>query len=168
MVRETSDNSEIKAAQLRAEMLNLALRLLASRSHSVEELRARLLQKANPQIVESVIAELKEYNYLDDERFTTDFTASRLRQKAVGRHRLERELSMKNISREIAERVLDQLFEENSEEQLIDLSIRKHINQHGRPRNQRARKKMFDYLARLGYPYDLIIEKLNEIREATE
>ncbi|MGH9898362.1 MAG: regulatory protein RecX [Pyrinomonadaceae bacterium] len=166
----SDDNKTDDEAQLRAQTLDRAVRLLAARPRSIDELRTRLLEKgkASPQIVESVMTKLKEYGYLNDEKFATDFAAYRLRQKAVGRHRIERDLFIKNVPREISERVVDALFEENSEEQLIDLSIKKHLARRGRPQDQGARKKLFDYLARLGYPYDLIIKKLNEIRSVSD
>jgi SOS response regulatory protein OraA/RecX len=61
--------------------MNRAVKLLAAKPRSVGELRERLLEKTwtNDAIVETVIAKLLEYGYLDDERFAADLALSKLR-----------------------------------------------------------------------------------------
>ena len=59
--------------ELRRKTFARAIKLLAAKPRSVAELRERLLQgkgvRANKSIVEIVIARLREYGYLDDEKF---------------------------------------------------------------------------------------------------
>jgi regulatory protein len=63
------------------------------------QLRERLLEKAwtNEETVESVIAKLKDYGYLNDEQFAYSYASSQLRQRAVGRGRIRRKLSLKQV-----------------------------------------------------------------------
>ena len=44
-------------------------------------------------MVEAVIAKLREYGYLNDERFAFGYASFQVRQKPVGRQRLQRALS---------------------------------------------------------------------------
>ncbi len=71
-----------------------AVKLLAAKPRSVEELRERLLEKqwTDAAAVEYALAKLKEYGYLDDDRFAFGFASYRVRQKPVGRQRLARDL----------------------------------------------------------------------------
>ena len=68
----------------------------------------------------------------------------------------------------ISEEALDEAFEEVDEESLIDRAIEKRIRTHGRPENRNDAKRMFDYLARLGFGYDLIRRKLQALRAEIE
>jgi len=78
-----------------------AIKLIASKSRSVAELRERLLQsrKATKADVDAVIARLKEYGYLDDERFAFSYASLKVRQRPIGKRRLERDLKFKNWTR---------------------------------------------------------------------
>ena len=67
----------------RERTLQRAVKLLAAKPRSVAELRERLLEKewANEASVTYALAKLKEYGYLDDERFAFGFASYRVRQK---------------------------------------------------------------------------------------
>jgi regulatory protein len=68
-----------------------AVKLLAAKPRSVEELRQRLLEKlwTNSEIVDAVIERLKEYGYLDDEQYAREVALSKLRQRPQGQRRLK-------------------------------------------------------------------------------
>ncbi|HYN84387.1 MAG TPA: regulatory protein RecX [Pyrinomonadaceae bacterium] len=148
----------------RERTLQRAVKLLAAKPRSVEELRERLLEKewTDEAAVEHALAKLKEYGYLDDARFAFGFASYRVRQKPVGRQRLARDLQMKKVSRETAGEALDLVYEETPEEQLIERAIEKRVRLRGRPATRQETKSLYDYLLRLGFPYDLIIRKVRE------
>ncbi|MGH9903394.1 MAG: regulatory protein RecX, partial [Pyrinomonadaceae bacterium] len=102
----------------RERTLQRAVKLLAAKPRSVAELRERLLEKewATEEAVEAALAKLREYGYLDDERFAVGFASSRVRQKPVGRQRLARDLQMKKVPRGTADEALDVVFAETPEE----------------------------------------------------
>ena len=74
----------------RTRTMNRAVKLLAAKPRSIGELRDRLLEKnwTNAAIVDTVIAKLEEYKYLDDQQFASDLAVSKLRQKQQGKRRL--------------------------------------------------------------------------------
>jgi len=99
-----------------ARLLDRAVRILAVRDHSEQELRRKLAAPvmgkngpedigATAEEVEQVIAWCHEHNYLDDNRFISRFIASRSR-KGYGPARIRQELNQKGISRESAEKAM--------------------------------------------------------------
>ncbi|HYE65140.1 MAG TPA: regulatory protein RecX [Pyrinomonadaceae bacterium] len=149
----------------RERTLQRAIKLLAAKPRSIAELRERLLEKewTNEAVVETVLARLREYGYLNDERFAFGYASYQVRQKPVGRQRLQRALAMKKVDRETADEALKLVFEETPEEQLIDRAIEKRIRQRGRPQTRAETKSLFDHLLRQGFSYDLVINKVRAV-----
>lgn len=102
-----SENTPRRPAYPR--LLDRAVRILAVRDHSEQELRRKLsapvMGKNGPEAIDAtaedydrVIAWCYEYHYLDDSRFVTRFLASRSR-KGYGPARIRQELNQKGIAR---------------------------------------------------------------------
>jgi len=153
---------------LSAQTFQRAVKLLAARPRSIAELRERLQEgkRTTKVAVDEVIARLREYGYLDDERFAFGYASLKVRQRPIGRARLERELLFKKVNREVADEALDLVFAETSEEQLIDRAIEKRIRLRGQPGNRAEVKKLFDHLLRQGFPFELVSEKVRAVRPA--
>lgn len=97
-------------------LLDRAVRILAVRDHSEQELRRKLaapvMGKNGPEETDAtaedydrVIAWCYEHHYLDDARFTSRFIASRSR-KGYGPARIRQELNQKGITRESTEKAM--------------------------------------------------------------
>ncbi|URN98415.1 recombination regulator RecX [Leclercia adecarboxylata] len=97
-------------------LLDRAVRILAVRDHSEQELRRKLsapvMSKNGPEAIDAtqedydkVIAWCYEHGYLDDTRFVSRFIASRSR-KGYGPARIRQELNQKGIARETSERAM--------------------------------------------------------------
>jgi len=147
---------------IRARTFQRAVKLLAAKPRSIAELRERLLEakRTTKVAVEEVIARLREYGYLDDERFAFGYASLKVRQRPIGRARLERDLRFKKVTREVADEALDLVFAETSEAELIDRAIEKRIRLRGRPKDRAEAKKLFDHLLRQGFPFELVSEKV--------
>lgn len=144
-----------------------AIKLITAKSRSVAELRERLLQsrKATKADVDAVIARLKEYGYLDDERFAFSYASLKVRQRPIGKRRLERDLKFKKVDSATAATVLDLVFTETPEEELIDRAIEKRIRIKGKPSNRLEAKSLFDHLLRQGFPFELVGEKVRSLMQ---
>lgn len=144
-----------------------AVKLLAARARSVGELRERLLEKewATEEVVNAVLAKLLEYGYLDDEKFALGYASFKVRQKPVGRQRLERALALRKIDRETAAEALKLVFEETPEGELIERAIEKRVRLRGRPSTRAETKSLFDHLLRQGFSYELVIRKVRAVSE---
>jgi regulatory protein len=161
-LRKSEENSSAQHTPrgIRERSFQRAIKLLAARPRSIAELREKLLRgrSADKAVVEVVIERLREYGYLDDKRFAIGYAASKVRQRPIGRQRLQHDLALKKVDRAVAEEALDSVFAETSEEDLIDLAIEKRIRVRGRPKNRAEAKSLFDHLLRQGFPYDLALE----------
>jgi regulatory protein len=154
----------------RVRTLQRAVKLLAAKPRSIAELRERLLEKewADEAAVDAALAKLKEYGYLDDERFAFGYASYRVKQRPVGRQRLARDLQMKKVDRATSEQALELVFNETPETELIDSAIEKRIRLRGRPTTRQEVKSLFDHLLRLGFSYDLIMDKVRAASAAND
>lgn len=155
----------MEPAEQRRRTFARAVKLLAAKPRSVAELRERLLRSrnTNDEIVEIVISRLREYGYLNDERFAFSYASSKVKQKPVGRRRLERDLKFKKVESGVANEALELVYSETSEEQLIDQAIAKRLRIRGRPKNRAQAKSLFDHLLRQGFGFELVSDKVRSL-----
>jgi regulatory protein len=153
------------ADELRRQTFNRAIKLLTVKPRSVAELRERLMQgkNVNKTVVDAVIARLEEYGYLNDERFAFSYASLKVKQRPVGRRRLQRDLKLKKVSNSVADEALELVYTETPEEQLIDAAIEKRTRLRGRPKTRMEAKKLFDHLLRQGFEFELVSEKVRAL-----
>ena len=150
---------------VRKRTFDRAVKLLAAKPRSIAELRQRLLQGrgTNVSTVELVITRLREYGYLDDERFAFSYASLKVKQRPVGRRRLAQDLRIKKVDKQVADEALELVYAETSEEGLIDRAIEKRLRIRGRPANRVEAKTLFDHLLRQGFEYELVSEKVRAL-----
>ena len=150
---------------LRRKTFERAIKLLAAKPRSVAELRERLLRSKNSDeaTVEAVISRLREYGYLNDERFAFSYASYKVKQRPVGRRRLERDLKFKKVDSGVANEALEMVYAETSEEQLIDKAIEKRLRIRGLPKNRAEAKSLFDHLLRQGFEFELVSDKIRSL-----
>ncbi|PYS98784.1 MAG: hypothetical protein DMF63_14430 [Acidobacteria bacterium] len=151
----------------RERTMNRAVKLLAAKPRSIAELRDRLLEKSwtNSEIVDRVVEKLKEYGYLDDQKYASDLALSKLRQRPQGKRKLQQSMSQKKLDREIRDEAIDAAFEKIPETELIDRTIEKRLRLKGKPETREDLKKFYDHLLRQGFDFDLIREKMSAVRK---
>ena len=164
MRRSTSDSNleRLTPDERRKRTFDRAIKLISAKSRSVAELRERLLasRSSNKADVETVIERLKEYGYLNDERFAFSYASLKVKQRPIGKRRLERDLKFKKVDGTVAEEALELVYAETPEEELIDRAIEKRTRVKGRPKTRLEAKSLFDYLLRQGFPFELVSEKV--------
>ena len=164
---ENPDQSRSTPEQIRARAFQRAVKLLAAKPRSIAELRERLSERCSSKaVIETVIARLREYGYLDDERYALGYASSKVRQQPVGRRRLEQSLARKKVERSVANEALNQVFAETPEEELIDKAVEKRVRLRGRPKTRAEAKSLFDHLLRQGFPFELVSEKVRAASKA--
>ena len=165
---ETEPQLPLDPAKARERVFQRAAKLLAAKQRSVEELRERLLEGrgATKPLVEEVIARLSEYGYLDDAKFAESYASLRLRERPIGRRRLQRDLWLKKVDKQTAEAALDEVFEATPEEELIVRAIAKRVRLRGKPKTREDAKKLFDHLLRQGFDFELVSEKVRALAKS--
>jgi len=161
----TEPKRNLTPEEKRKRTFDRAIKLISAKSRSVAELRERLLERgtATEADVNTVIERLKEYGYLDDERFAFSYASLKVKQRPIGRRRLERDLKFKKVDGAVAEEALELVYAETSEEELIDRAIEKRVRLKGRPKNRLEAKSLFDHLLRQGFPFELVSEKVRKV-----
>ena len=164
----TASKSPSTPEERRRQVFQRAAKLLSAKSRSIAELRDLLMQRSGTSKahVEEVLARLTEYGYLNDERFAVSYASAKVRQRPIGRQRLKRDLTLKQVSKETADEALDKVFAETSESELIDRAIEKRVRLRGRPGNRAEAKSLFDHLLRQGFPFELVADKVRVAAQA--
>jgi len=167
----TVSEDKLSPDEVRKRTFERAVKLLAAKARSVAELRERLLTPngSNEAVVEIVISRLREYGYLDDERFAFGYASLKVKQKPIGRRRLERDLQFKKIDSSVADEALELVYSETPEEELIDRAIERRVRLRGRPKDRKEAKSLFDHLLRQGFSFELVSERVRALaREVDE
>jgi regulatory protein len=110
----------------RDKLLNVALRALGRRAHSVGELREKLRRRAqNAEDVEAVLGHLKEAGYLNDRQFAESYAAARLQNQGLGKARVLRDLRQRRVAPKLAEEVSERTYKDSDESALIEDFLRR-------------------------------------------
>ncbi|AIJ07545.1 MULTISPECIES: regulatory protein RecX [Edwardsiella] len=89
-----------------SDALNRAMRLLAQRDHSENELRRKLAaQGVSEGEIALTIAHCQRYQWLDDARFAQRYIESRSR-KGYGAQRVRQELGVRGVARDLIQQAL--------------------------------------------------------------
>jgi regulatory protein len=97
-----------------------ALHLLEQMDRTEHQLRQKLALGGYPQeCIDSAIAYVKSYHYLDDYRYACTFV--RYAQEKMSRRQILGKLSAKGISREVMSRALEDTYEASETEQIREL-----------------------------------------------
>ena len=129
-----------------------ALHLLARRELSVEQTRARLLEREHsPDQIDAAIAHLLETGALDDARVAREYARTALEVKGRGRLRVQQELRAMGIDRETATEAVGEVFGDVDERALIARAIQKKLR--GKPRitSRPEMARLYQFLLRQGF-----------------
>ncbi len=97
-----------------------ALRMLGQRAHSANELRQKLLRRAQSMAdLDTTMVKLRDYGLTDDKKFSEAFASTRLQNRGLGRLRVLRELRSKQVPSTIAEKAVEKTFAGTDEADLI-------------------------------------------------
>ncbi|HEX5514892.1 MAG TPA: regulatory protein RecX [Gammaproteobacteria bacterium] len=148
----------MEAEQL-AEVREAALRLLARREHSAQELRRKLLLRAyDERLINEVMRALAADNLLSDERFAEEFVRAR-RNKGFGPQRIRVELQQRGVDPTVAESHL-----RSSEEDWQARALKQYRKRFGGqpPRDLAERGKHYRFLLNRGFTSDQIRRVLDD------
>ena len=141
-----------------------ALKLLARRELSEQQLRERLIDREHPpDEIDRVVTHLLESKTLDDARVARAYARTAAAVKGRGRLRVMRELGAMGIARETVSEALAEVFADVDERALIAKALQKKM--HGRPRiaNQAEHARLYQYLMRQGFTPAGIVAALRRI-----
>ncbi|CAB4903994.1 unannotated protein [freshwater metagenome] len=135
--------------------LKLAYRHLTKRDRTVAEVRTHLEKReVDEASIVAALAELREFRYLDDERYAARFVEDKRRLEGWGHLRIEQGLRRTGIDREIVDRAIAEDPLRGDEAELAVAALEARLA--GRaPEDDRARQKALRLLATKGYALDV-------------
>lgn len=115
-----------------------------------------------PIAIDTIIAQLIEDRFLNEERFAKSFARGKFKIKKWGKNRIVRELKFRDISKYNITTALKEIEPEVYLTTLDNLA-KKRLDQITETNTQKRRKKLADYLLYRGWESHLVYEKLKEI-----
>jgi regulatory protein len=141
-----------------------ALRRLARRDHSEQELRRTLRRDGfSAETIDEVVSRLRAERYLDDPGYAARFARSRLAHHGQGRRRVQAALSQKGVARAAIEEGLQTALAEVSEPEALDAAARRYWRTHARDQPAARMKKLWAFLCRRGFPPALVHDRLRAL-----
>jgi len=126
--------------------------MLARREHSVAEVRSRLVDREHPaEEIDTAIERLLETRALDDQRVARAYARTALTVKGRGRLRIQRELQVMGIAREIAAEAIAEVFGDVDERALIEKAIQKKLRGGKKLVTLPERARVYQFLMRQGF-----------------
>ena len=142
-----------------------AMRLLSLRPKTSAQLRKQLIDKGfDSRVVTTVVSDLTRCGYLDDEAFAAEFVQHRIRSRRHGVVRIRRDLARKGVPPDVVERAVSQLEGEVDWRSVtVDEAKKKLISMSANVDPDRRRRRLYDHLARRGFPFDIIRSVMEEL-----
>ncbi len=146
-----TDEKELSRAK------DAAYRYLTYRPRSRAEVEAKLRDKGfDEEVVQSAVSGLFRLGYLDDEKFARLWAESRVRLRAFGRRRIERELREKGIDPSIVRETMDGVFVADQEIDIAKKAAARKVKGMNSLDRETRRRRLAGFLERKGFPYDVI------------
>lgn len=146
-----------------------ALHMLGRRELSVTQLRARLLDREhNREDVDRAIDLLIENRALDDVRVAGAYVRTALKVKGRGRLRIQRELQMIGIAKEVAAEALAEAFGEVDERALIAKALQKKLRGNQKITSPAEYARVFQFLMRQGFSPAAVTAVLRRHRKGSD
>jgi regulatory protein len=142
------------------ELYQYAIEALGRRMRSVAELkrlmRSRVGKQADgEQLMDRVVARLKEHRYLNDAGYAATYIALRKENEKFGRLRVVQELKSRGVHAEVIGAAVRAAYDGVDETRLArEFLERKRIQQ---PKNQREAARVFRAMARAGFNSRVIV-----------
>ncbi|WP_022776729.1 regulatory protein RecX [Butyrivibrio sp. AE3009] len=140
-----------------------AMNLLQKKDYTEKKLRDKLAEGMySDECIDAAIEYVKSYRYLDDERFARDYIVYHMEMRS--KNRIVQDLMGKGISKELTERLMLEIYEDEADvdveqEQIKKLLVKKHYD---KDMEFKDKQKIIAFLLRRGYSMDSVRRALDE------
>lgn len=141
-----------------------AVRALMRRAHSIHEMRDYLGRRAeNQEAVSTVVARLREQQYLDDARYALEYVRHHAQSRRQGRFRIARELRGRGVPDRHIEAALDSVFAETDQAASVRARLKRHLSHTRGALGQNKIASIYRSLLRAGFSSDIIRAELGGV-----
>ncbi len=158
--------ARVDEAAARLATFDKALQALALRARSQRELERWLALKGHErENVTAAVERLFALGLLDDAAFARSFARSRAIGRGMSRRRIQAELSRRGVERAVADAAIREMAEEEDldERTLVEAAAQKKLRSLATLAPDVRRRRLYGFLARRGYPPDLVREVVNRL-----
>jgi regulatory protein len=159
----------IREGQDRQKCFDKAMKFLARRLHSRMELQRKLMrQEYAATMIEGVLDDLVRLGYVDDARFAKSKALVAAERKQQGRRRAQVELMKTGVSRVVADRALEEVYEPWDSMAVARRVAEKHAGRLRKLEPVVARRRLAGMLLRRGFEYEEIGTVIDEVLGAEQ
>lgn len=127
-------------------------------------MRSRLKLKGHgEEAVEAVVEGLRKIGEIDDVKFAHLWVESRMHMNPIGDMALRRELKEKGVPESIIEATLQEKALNYDEYNVAFTIARERFKQFAKIDKRKALKRLYDYLSRKGFGYDIVNRVLDTV-----
>lgn len=145
-----------------------ALRLLAASPKSRKELERKLEGKGfSEALIREAVEKLEDQGFLNDRRFARDIVQRYRMVKPSGRRKIEFELRRRSIAPSLCQEVLAEVLPEDESRAAEELAASQWLR-HAKLPLLKRKKKIYDFLARRGYAFDICRDALEKLAARNE
>lgn len=139
-----------------------ALRLLSIRNHSLNELKQKLIKKKySLDVIQKVIEDLINLNYLDDRKFADQFYYELLN-KGFGPLKIKSEMIKRGIEIKIVDSLLQEYFNSDEEQTKVILKYLQKNKFSKKLKTAKEFQNVYNHLAGRGFSPSAILKSLKE------
>lgn len=144
------------------------IKLLGRRDHARKELFTKALKKDHTkEVILSVLDELEQKGYIDEESFARKFAADKSSLNKWGPSKIKSNLLKKGIDRHIIDKSIEETFQDfELRETFLNLVLKKKRRFLREKDLIKRKKKIFDHLVRKGYKPHSVFKHIDELMEA--
>lgn len=156
---------DVLKAEEKKKAENYSLILLSSRVRTEKEIIQKMKLKGYEEdTIQGVIKKLTELGYINDEVFAEMYTEDKQKLGKLGGNRIKQELMQKGVSREIAQKVVEERTDKDEEyETALEIGTRKYEQTYHKDEKRKAYQKLSAFLVRKGYSFDIVSRVVKEI-----
>jgi|GEM_PF-2802178 len=133
------------------------LRYLAMRPHSRQELFLKTSRRDHPaEAIEAGLKDFERAGLIDDKVFTRQYALNEINFRPCGRRKLQEKLYQRGIAEDISRPILDELYKQHPEKDLIKGVAEKFVQRNRRLEKQKLVERLTRHLQSKGFDWEHI------------
>jgi regulatory protein len=145
-------------------LFDYAVRVLAARASTCDELRFKLRRRAAAlSEIDPVIERLRDLGYLNDQRFAEMYTAMRMENDGYGKTRVLQDLRKRRVAPSLADRAVSHAYRDQNEDEMVTAFIERRmpsISAGGHIDDERKLAAAYRKLRRAGFTSGAVLTAL--------
>jgi regulatory protein len=145
-------------------LYDAAIKILMRRAHSVSEMKKALIRRtADEDLIQKVIARLKQNGYIDDARYAKQFARQRTEGRKQGKFRVARDLRARGVPDRHIEAALEEAAQNTDEAGVVRQRIERKLRSFRGEIDDRKLASLYRSLLRSGFSADVIRRELHSL-----